>query len=423
MNEMKKILLCIILLFNALTPICANVEAKEITETIRINGEAVPNEWLDDSIYTSFSFSENEGLKITSDEKIQSIYIKYASSPTPFTMSVDDEIIQVAKNGFLHELISLKSSANEVIFNVGEIEICDIFVFTEGELPSFVQQFMLPYEKCDLLVFPTHADDDTLYFGIPMTIYADQGYRIQVAYLTNHLDTIDRPHELLDGLWEMGITAYPIISEFSDIRAMSLESAIDVYDENAVLMYQVANIRRFKPDVILGHDENGEYGHGVHMLNTYLLKQAIELSGEENAFPESAVQYGVWTPQKTYLHMYQTNTLYFDENTVLSDGLTSIQKAKNAYKKHLSQQKWVLDVIPSGEGDCRMFGLYQSQVGEDTISDLFEHIEKRDNVVQSKLMIKNYRITKERIWMNSFNQFHNFLRIMIGICLGQYEPI
>lgn len=421
MNKMKKIVLCALLLMNYLLPIAATEQAKEISYSILVNDHPITDEITDDSIDSSLTFRESDELVIKSDDKIQYIYLKYASVPTPYTMHVNGEIKEVAIHGFLHELITLDETSYEVVLNLSDVTISDIFVFGEGQLPPNIQNFSLPYEKCDLLVFPTHADDDTLYFGIPITIYADLGYRIQVAYLTNHNDTIDRPHELLDGLWEMGVTAYPIISEFSDIRAMSLESAFDVYDEYAVLGYEVENIRRFKPDVILGHDENGEYGHGVHMLNTYLLKQAIELTGDAAAFPESALQYGTWTPLKTYLHMYPMNTLYLDENTVLSDGRTSIVKAKDGYKKHLSQQQWVLDVIPSGEGDCRMFGLYQSQVGEDSTSDIFEHIEKVEIKQENKMMVKNFKINKEQLLQFLVKPYLGVLGIMVNLYLNQVK--
>lgn len=405
---MKKLLLCVILIGASLTPIHAKEEATKIAANISINDTPISSKVLDDSVYTSVSFNQNDVIRINSDQKIKYIYIKYASTPTPFIMSVDGKKTEVATQGFLHELISLSETSNEVVFNVSAIQICDIFIFSNGELPSYVQKFNKPYEKCDMLVLPTHADDDTLYFGIPITMYADKGYRIQIVYLTNHNNTVDRPHELLDGLWEMGITSYPVISDFKDIRAMSLESALAAYDEEAVLKYEVENIRRFKPSVILGHDEKGEYGHGVHMLNTHLLKKAINLSGDKNAFVESASKYGVWTPSKTYLHMYPLNTIYLDENTVLRDGTTSINKAKSAFTKHLSQQKWDLAVLPSGTGDCRKFGLYQTTVGNDTTKDLFEHVEL--SKADIKVLIKESQLLVEQTFIFKFEKLFTFLK-------------
>ena len=83
----------------------------------------------------------------------------------------------------------------------------------------------------------------------------------------------------------LGITAYPIIGEFPDIASRSLAHAYSVYDETKILHYQIELIRRFRPDVILAHDIKGEYGHGAHMLNTDILRKAIEESNDSQRLP------------------------------------------------------------------------------------------------------------------------------------------
>ena len=101
-----------------------------------------------------------------------------------------------------------------------------------------------------------------------MPTYAgERGYKVQVAYLTNHWAEPYRPHELLNGLWTVGIRAYPVIGEFIDYYSDNLEHAKGLYDRDRVIEHQVEMIRRFRPEVIIGHDIDGEYGHGVHMLN------------------------------------------------------------------------------------------------------------------------------------------------------------
>ena len=46
-----------------------------------------------------------------------------------------------------------------------EASLCEAAPYPPGELPARVQRWEPPCEKADLLVFPTHADDDALYFG------------------------------------------------------------------------------------------------------------------------------------------------------------------------------------------------------------------------------------------------------------------
>ena len=84
-----------------------------------------------------------------------------------------------------------------------------------GETPSWVQQWNPPLEKADMLLASTHADDELLWFGGAMPVYAGQfGKKVQVSYLIRH--GYGRTHELLDGLWTVGITNYPILSDFGD---------------------------------------------------------------------------------------------------------------------------------------------------------------------------------------------------------------
>ena len=46
-------------------------------------------------------------------------------------------------------------------------------------------------------------------------------------------------------------------------------------------------INKYNPEVVVSHDEKGEYGHGQHMLCTDFLKKAIDIKqdkeGKEHA--------------------------------------------------------------------------------------------------------------------------------------------
>ena len=178
-----------------------------------------------------------------------------------------------------------------------------IYVFGEGEVPQWVQQWEPHCEKADLLLCSTHADDEHLWFGGTMPYYGGQlGKEVQVVYLMHHVT--QRNHELLDGLWTVGITNYPVIAPFEDQWAGSLQEAEVIYDRDQVQAFQTEMIRRFKPDVVVGHDLKGEYGHGAHVLNAVTLQIAVENSGDETFCPDSAEEYGTWTVQKCYLHLY-----------------------------------------------------------------------------------------------------------------------
>ena len=357
--------------------ITGDTASKNIDATI-LKNEIVPNNMLDNSIYTSEILVSEDVINITSQDDIGYIYIKWATPPTPYSVKAGDNTIMTGQNGFLHEVVEIDGKHKEVSIINSNTAIADIFVYSKGKLPKEVQYWEVPQGKYDILCMPTHADDDTLYMGALISEYAAKGKRIMVSFLTHHNNTVDRPHELLDGVWEMGVTSYPVVSDFLDMPAWTLEGAMSLYDVEAMKNFQIENIRKFKPTIIIGHDENGEYGHGVHMLNTDLIKETIHLSADASIHPESAEKYGTHTPTKTYFHLYSENKILLDVNKKMDElnGLSPIEVARNAFDKHKSQHIWDLAVIESGVSDCRRFGLYDSQVGYSfTTNDIFEGIE------------------------------------------------
>jgi LmbE family N-acetylglucosaminyl deacetylase len=238
-----------------------------------------------------------------------------------------------------------------------------------------VQDWREPYKKADMLLISTHADDEHLFFGGTMPYYAGElKLKVQLAYLTNHYNF--RVHELLNGLWAVGIRAYPIISEFDDNYSESLEHAKTIYDENKILEFQVELLRRFKPEVVIGHDLKGEYGHGVHMLNAETLIKALVLSNDSLVYTDSAQKYGLWDVPKCYLHLYKENNLSMNWDLELRNfsGKTPFQMAELGFSKHVSQTEY-FKVGRRGVFDCRAFGLYRSLVGVDILkNDFMENI-------------------------------------------------
>jgi len=329
---------------------------------------------------TRYRSSGKTSVAITSGQPFSYLYIVWETPPKPWKMTTAQGDVTYGAHGFIHEAVELPAPQAEVTLTLESDQntICDIYVFAAGELPPWVQRWQTPYDDADMLLLPTHADDEHLFFGGTMPYYAgERGLKVQVAYLTNHWAEPYRPHELLDGLWQVGVSAYPVLSDFVDVYASSLEQAKGLYPEEAVTAFQVEQLRRFKPEVVVGHDVNGEYGHGVHIYNTYTLQKAIEISNDPAQYPQSAEQYGIWDVPKTYLHLFNENAVLMDWNIPLErfGGKTAIDIAKEGFAKHVSQQKY-FQVEDYGPYDCRKFGLYRSTVGPDVVGgDFCENID------------------------------------------------
>ena len=116
----------------------------------------------------------------------------------------------------------------------------------------------------------------------------------------------------------MGVRHYPILGGAPDTDSMNFNECVNYYASSDILGWQVEQIRKFRPLVVVGHDLDGEYGNGGHKVNAYYLTEAVVYAADETYDSESAKVYGVWDTPKLYLHLYEENAWMLDVNTSLS---------------------------------------------------------------------------------------------------------
>ncbi|MBQ3195315.1 MAG: PIG-L family deacetylase [Clostridia bacterium] len=369
--------------------------AEDITAACTVIADGVENGRLtDNSVYT---YAEVKELEISSDKDIYGIYIKFDKECSPWVLKANGKVSAKGLDGFLHQYVGIDGAKNISISFAEDTLVADIFVFGQGELPDFVQVWEKA-ENADIMVCPTHSDDDQLYFAGMIPWCVANGYKVQVVYLTNHLDTHDRPHELLDGLWHCGLKYYPHVSPFPDIYSESFEQAKQLYETRGYeyekfVDYYATLLQKYKPLVVAGHDANGEYGHGMHILSFNALTDAVKFSAES----------GLWDVPKTYIHLWAENSVVFDWDEPLEyfNGRSAFNVSQEGFGFHLSQHRftgltsWIFgtDYAPISLASqirslspCR-FGLYRSTVGMDTVSNgIFENLDeyfKEESSVES----------------------------------------
>lgn len=196
------------------------------------------------------------------------------------------------------------------------------------------------------------------------------------------------------GQWVCGTIPLLDLSPISTPRSWEVARTLyssHGYQEDDFIAYAVEQLRRFKPQVVVGHDPNGEYSHGAHMVNTAALRAALEVSADPAAYPDSAAQWGVWDVPKTYLHLWPERTVVMDWDTPLASygGMTAFAVSRLGYDCHVSQHwtwftRWVRGTSTApittaaqinSYSPCK-YGLYRTTVGDDTPgeNDFFEHI-------------------------------------------------
>ncbi len=380
---MKKIGSVFIFLF-LICSFCFCVQAEETAvaqdltkkECFRmISGSGSVSRLIDRSVKSACSAEDFFEMQITSETPLYGIYLIWNHTPPQWTLTGVDDVTEGGEYGFWHEYKPLNGGTDYLLTWEGEGYLADVYLLGAGELPDYVQVWEPPCEKADFLLLPTHADDEHLWFGGTMPYYAGElGYKIQVVYLMKHV--YGRHHELINGLWTVGVRNYPVISEFEDKYCANLAQAQSYYPEEEVLEFLVENIRRFRPEVIIGHDLDGEYGHGAHILNAKVLsEQALQVAADTERFAESAGQYGTWETKKCYLHLYTENEIFINwQEKILTafDGKNAYEMAQAGFDQHVSQRTFFSmsldDRARYGNG---LFGLCHTTVGPDLQKDDF----------------------------------------------------
>jgi len=415
--------------------------AADITGDVRFSGTGFESlNFLHNGKTTDYKTASN-GASITlqCDQPMAGLYLIFDLECGPYSVSVPETgaVYTAGANRFLHEYIDLEANLGNVKTVLLTLpkgaRLSEIQVFSSGKLPDSVQTWSAPLDGgADLVLFSTHSDDDHLFFaGLLPTYGQERGYHVQVVYMTDHRnDTNVRVHEMLNGLWNVGIRAYPVFGDFADIWGESTKEVYDLYKRQygttreEILEFVVTQVRRFRPLVAVGHDLAGEYGHGMHQIYAELLTEAVTLAKDETAFPESAQAYGTWQIPKLYLHLYGEDPTCLDYDVPLESfgGMTAFEVSqKLGFSCHKSQHwTWFYGWLYGKNEKITKatqiktynpcyFGLYHSIVGPDVEkNDLFENIatflqqEEEKRLEQERL--EQERLEKERLEQERLEQ-------------------
>ena len=333
--------------------------------------------------YTRFSKYDGVTCEWGDDAPVRGVYLKWYSMPETF------ELIELDADGgeagartidapLLNAYYEIGADARGLNIRSDEgMELCEIAFYSEGTLPEGVHDWQQPTEKADILIFSAHADDEFLYFGGTIPTYAgERGLNVQIVYMA--CEERIRMDEAMEGLWLCGVRNAPVFAGFKDAYTETLEAAEKRWGHDETLAAIVGYIRRFKPEVIVTHDLEGEYGHGAHRVTAHCTLEAVSVAADGTQLLESAERYGAWQTQKLYLHLYKSGAVIMDWRVPLDafDGKTALKMANLAYQCHVSQQEYHKNVYDTGDYSSAEFGLAYTMVGTDeTGGDFLENID------------------------------------------------
>lgn len=257
-----------------------------------------------------------------------------------------------------------------------ETAINALHVFSENGPVREIQNWQPMPEKLDILHISTHQDDELLFFGGSIPYHAALGYETGVLYMVDC--GRERFAEALSGLWVAGLKTHPVFLDFMDSVPDSYEQALTQWGGMEHTVQQlVREIRRYKPEVIVTHGEDGEYGHQHHIVTSNAVYLACLYASNPEMFPESYAQYGAWQVKKLYRHQsFGENVINMNWDTPMDalDGRTPLEMSEIAYHRHLSQISYLAYSF-ADKYDSSSFALVYSTVGADTVGgDFFENL-------------------------------------------------
>lgn len=382
----------------------ADPEAKDISQAqymTQCEGFSNPGAFFDKKLL--YGGTSEAGASFTAEhpEGIGSVYIIFQYEYGTFSVTNNDtgEVAEVGQERYLHQYVDIQAlfgtAPGSVTLRFPEAAawINEVYLFTPGRVPDFVQKWEAPLDnETDLVLFSTHGDDEHLFFAGILPYYGTElGYQVQVVYLTDHRSyTTERIHEILNGLWAIGLKNYPVYNSVPDYRFSSKEEAFSYferygYPREELLGYVVEQMRRFKPKVVVAHDFDGEYKHPMHMVYAELVAEALEISNDPAQYPELAEAYGLWDVPKAYFHLYKENEIVMDWDRPLEScgGATAFEvSVYRGFQCHISQIAdfvWYYGAYPKASmvplyNPC-YYGLYRTTVGPDVEkNDFFENV-------------------------------------------------
>jgi N-acetyl-1-D-myo-inositol-2-amino-2-deoxy-alpha-D-glucopyranoside deacetylase len=173
-----------------------------------------------------------------------------------------------------------------------------------------------------LLTVHAHPDDETISTGGVMARYVAEGMRVVclTSNLGEHgeivvpeLDTPEnharlasiRSAELAEALRRLGGVESRLLGyEDSGMMGTSDNGDPNCFwqaDVDEAIGRAVAVVRDVRPDVVVGYNDFGGYGHPDHIRAAQVAKGAFERAGDPAAYPEQLVD-GIrpWAPSKLY---------------------------------------------------------------------------------------------------------------------------
>ncbi|MBQ4089044.1 MAG: PIG-L family deacetylase [Clostridia bacterium] len=314
-----------------------------------------------------------------------SIVVEWQDEPVNYMFEeYDAEKVKIASadhtafGGGVVQMMPVSENTRYVLLTLaaGDQGICEISVYSKGDMPESVQDWYGEYLKCDMLLVAAYPGDELATFGGLLPKYAtEKEAKVQLVYMTDM--GRERKAETLDALWSLGQSNYPVFMDLKKGSVSSMEDCLRNWGgKDALIGKMVEVIRRCKPEIIVSHDINGENDDYRRALTGMLMEYAVKAAADPEAYSDSLELHGAWQAKKLYLHLGATGLVNVDLDTPAEalGGLTANEAAAMAFENYESLAgKYAV------AENASVYSLIYSTIGDDTKrNDLFENVPGLD---------------------------------------------
>ncbi len=362
-----------------------------VTDASGAEVESVLNDNLDDG-WSMAGEADFIDIAIPDDRKPEGLMLKWLKPPKDFAVTqygANGEVLEALEssneNALWNTYIELDASSRRITVSTSEAEavICELRVYQQGFVPTVVQKWQPLPDDMELFIVTAHKNDETLYFSGTLPLCFSKGQNAGVIVLTE-CGTRHGQEELFECMWLLGSKWQPIVLRRFDKRTTldKEEPLLELWGGyESVCSELTALVRKYKPEVLLTHDIDGEYGHAAHKLAFKLTYDAVINAANADMYADSYEEYGAWSVSKMYAHLYdKQNRLYlpFDEALDCYGGRSPMDMAYGAFNKYQSElgNKYYSLDMDGKTYDKTCYGLYFTRVGEDVLkNDFFENVK------------------------------------------------
>ena len=366
--------------------------AKNLSKRCKYSGDfSVHAERLKGSDFdTAQRVNKGKTISVEWDDSVPvaSVFLSFYYAPVAYTVFQYDRSGRMLSEepGVLlyNALVETLSDTRKVSIRADEdnCAFCSLYAYGTGEVADY-HPFVPTVDKTDYMTFAMHPDDDVLFLGAVYPIYEAERRMTGVSIImsTKLPEGFQRMRrqEDLNSSWALGLRTQPIFGGFPDIPTYLYDKFHHTFTTNDVTRYAVTQIRKYKPEIVVTQDLNGEYGHWQHKVLAKGVLDAIPLAADPTYQPKGYPESEPWQVKKLYIHLYTENKLTLDVNSPITalGGKTAYEAALDAFQYHVSQVKKDNHHVSTTEYSIAEFGLAYTAVGDDTpgVNDMFEHID------------------------------------------------